>query len=123
MSEENLALKISRLLYDKKAEDILALRVAHLTALTDYLVLCTGHNAIQVKALTEHVEEQLSLQGVTPRRVEGRADGSWVVMDYLNVIVHIFSPEARGYYRLERLWGDGQNRMDLPFVKEAESID
>ncbi len=122
MSEENLALKISRLLYDKKAEDILALRVSQLTALTDYLVLCTGHTVIQVKALTEHVEEQLSQKGVNPRRVEGRAEGSWVVMDYLNVIVHIFTPEARGYYRLERLWDDGQNRMDLPFVKETESL-
>ncbi len=122
MSEENLALKISRLLYNKKAEDILALRVSHLTALTDYLVLCTGHTAIQVKALTEHVEEQLSQAGVNPRRVEGRAEGSWVVMDYLNVIVHIFTPDARGFYRLERLWDDGQNRMDLPFVKETESL-
>ena len=122
MSEENLALKISRLLYDKKAEDILALRVSQLTALTDYLVLCTGHTVIQVKALTEHVEEQLSQKGVNPRRVEGRAEGSWVVMDYLNVIVHIFTPDARGFYRLERLWDDGQNRMDLPFVKETESL-
>jgi len=120
MTEENLALRISRLLYNKKAEDVLALRVAHLTVLTDYLVLCTGHNAIQVRALTEHVEEQLSLLGHFPRRVEGKNDGTWVVMDYQNVIVHIFKPEARGYYRLERLWEDGQNRMDLPFIKEAE---
>ncbi len=121
MSEENLALRVSKLLYDKKAEDILALRVAHLTVLTDYLVLATGRNAIQVRALTEHVEEQLSLAGVEPRRVEGKNDGAWVVMDYQNVIVHIFKPDARAYYRLERLWQDGQNRMELPFDGETDA--
>ena len=96
MAEEKLALSISKLLYDKKAQNLVTLRVAHLTVLTDYLVIATGHNQIQVRALCDHLEEQLAAQGIHPRRVEGRNEGSWVVMDYANVIVHIFMPDARG---------------------------
>jgi len=90
--------------------------------LTDYLVIATGHNQIQVRALCDHLEEQLAAQGIHPRRVEGRNEGSWVVMDYANVIVHIFMPDARAYYRLERLWEDGQNRLELPFLLEEEAV-
>ncbi len=122
MAEEKLALSISKLLYDKKAQNLVTLRVAHLTVLTDYLVIATGHNQIQVRALCDHLEEQLAAQGIHPRRVEGRNEGSWVVMDYANVIVHIFMPDARAYYRLERLWEDGQNRLELPFLLEEEAV-
>lgn len=118
MIEEKLELGISKLLYDRKAQDLLTLRVGHLTVLTDYLVIATGYNPIQVRALCEHLDEHLSAQGIMPRRVEGKAEGNWVVMDYANVIVHLFTPETRSYYRLERLWEDGQNRVELPFVQE-----
>lgn len=117
MSDSNLALRISRILYDRKAQDILALGVGHLTVLADFLVIATGHNAIQVRALAEHIEEELEKDGLLPRRVEGRSEGVWLVMDYGQVIIHIFRPEERSYYRLERLWEDGQNRLDLPFVE------
>ena len=115
MTEENLALRVSKLLYDKKAVNILALRVSHLTVLADYLVIATGTSTIQVKAFADHLEEHLADQGLSPRRVEGRNEGTWVVMDYQSVIVHLFKPEERTHYRLERLWEDGQNRMVLPF--------
>ena len=121
MAENNLAIKISNILYDKKACDLLALRVMHLTVLTDYLVIATGHNPIQVRALCEHLEEQLAAEGIVPRRVEGKSEGSWVVMDYANVIVHIFKPDSRAFYRLERLWEDGQNRVELPFMEAVEA--
>lgn len=122
MSEENLALNISKLLYDKKAQNILALRVSHLTVLTDYLVIANGSNPLQVRALADHLEAHLEKDGLRPRRVEGHNDGAWVVMDYANVIVHLFKPDARSFYRLERLWEDGQNRVALPFVEEEQSI-
>ena len=121
MAEENLVSRIAKLLYDKKAEGLVALRVAHLTVLTDYLVIATGNNVLQVRALCDHLEQQLSLHGLEPRRVEGKTDGTWVVMDYASVIVHIFKPDARTYYRLERLWEDGQNRIELPFLEQAEA--
>ncbi len=121
MGEEKLALDITQLLYDKKAEDIVALRVAHLTVLCDYIIVCTARSQIQAKALADHLEEKLQEQGRSPRRVEGREQGAWVVMDYLSAIVHIFKPEERAHYRLERLWSDGSNRLALPFeaLKEA----
>ena len=117
MAEDKLVVKIAKLLDDKKAQDVLALRVAHLTTLADYLVIATGHNRIQTRALCEHLDKHLSAGGLAPRRVEGRSDGTWIVMDYADVIVHIFIPDARQYYRLERLWDDGQNRVALPFLE------
>jgi ribosome-associated protein len=121
MTEENLVLRVSNLLYDKKAENILALRVSHLTVLADYLVIATGTSTIQVKALADYLEEYLVAQELSPRRVEGRNEGTWVVMDYQSVIVHLFKPEERAHYRLERLWQDGQNRLSLPFDAFAEA--
>lgn len=118
MSDSNLALRVSRILYNRKAQDILTLGISHLTVLADYLVIATGHNAIQVRALAEHIEEDLEKDGLVPRRVEGRSEGVWLVMDYGQVIIHLFRPEERAYYRLERLWEDGQNRLELPFVQD-----
>lgn len=121
MAEENLAIRIAKQLYDKKAQDILALRVAHLTVLTDYLVICSAYNQIQARALCDHLDEALSREGIVPRRVEGKAEGAWIVMDYAHVIVHIFKQDARAFYRLERLWEDGQNRLELPFMEAVEA--
>lgn len=120
MKERDLALKVAQVLYDRKAQDILVLKVDHLTVLTDYMVLATGNTVLQTKALFEHVEDSLSKEAVVPRRVEGAAEGRWIVLDYSGVIVHIFHPEDRAFYRLERLWSDGQNRLILPFEEEAE---
>lgn len=119
MAEENLVNKVAKLLYDKKAEDLVVLRVAHLTVLADYLVIASAHNPIAVRALCDHLDEFMEKQGISPRRVEGRAEGAWIVMDYANIIVHIFKPDARAYYHLERLWDDGQNRVPLPFMEQV----
>lgn len=121
MKEGDLALKIAQLLYDRKAHDILVLKVDHLTILTEYMVLANGNNALQVKALLEHVDNGLHQLGIDPTRVEGAAEGRWIVMDYQSVIVHLFHPEDRSFYRLERLWSDGDNRLTLPFDMEAEA--
>lgn len=123
MTEKDLALKIANILYDKKATDIVTLKVGHLTVLTDYLIIATGRSALQVKALAEHVEEGLEEHGIRPRRVEGRGDMRWVVMDYAHAIVHIFMPDEREYYHLERLWSDGRNRMVLPFDQEEDALE
>ena len=119
MAEEKLVTRIAKLLDGKKARDVLALRVSHLTSLADYLVIATGHNPIQTKALSEHLDKHLAETGLEPRRVEGRGDNTWIVMDYADVIVHLFVPDTRNYYRLERLWDDGQNRVPLPFLEPA----
>ena len=120
MQGADLARKIAQLLYDRKARDILALKVDHLMVITDYLVLATGSSALQTHALMDHLDQELSALGVQPRRIEGQQAARWIVMDYGNVIVHIFHPEDREFYRLERLWSDGSNRLVLPFEEEGK---
>ena len=120
MQGADLARKIAQLLYDRKARDILALKVDHLMVITDYLVLATGSSALQTHALMDHLDQELSALSVQPRRIEGQQAARWIVMDYGTVIVHIFHPEDREFYRLERLWSDGSNRLVLPFEEEGK---
>ena len=120
MQGADLARKIAQLLYDRKARDIRALKVDHLMVITDYLVLATGSSALQTHALMDHLDQELSALGVQPRRIEGQQAARWIVMDYGTVIVHIFHPEDREFYRLERLWSDGSNRLVLPFEEEGK---
>ena len=121
MSEEkNLALRAAEILYDKKALDIMALDVRHMTVITEYMVICTARNAQQVYALCDDVEDTLAEEGVLVRKKEGQNEGRWAILDYGHVLVHIFHPEERQYYRLERLWDEGTNRMDLPFIEEEK---
>ena len=108
-SQRQTAEKICALLSSKKAEDILIIDVAEKTTLCDYFVIASGHSSTQVRALCDHVEEKLSEEGLEPRRTEGTREGRWGVLDYGDVIVHIFNDESRLFYHLERLWEDGGN--------------
>ena len=96
------------------------LHVAHLTVITDYMVIATGRSSLQVKALADDVDDALAMEGVTLRAKEGQNEGRWIVLDYGTVLVHIFHPEDRQFYHLERLWEDGQNRVALPFLEDEE---
>ena len=118
MDQATLAQKIARILYDKKALDITVLHVGHLTVITDYMVIATGRSTLQVKALADEVDEALAMEGVSLRAREGTGEGRWIVLDYGAVLVHIFHPEDRQFYHLERLWEDGQNRVALSFMDE-----
>ena len=108
-AERALADKVCALLSAKKGEDILIIDVTEKTTLCDFFVIASGHSSTQVKALCDHVEEKLSAEGVEPRRTEGTREGRWGVIDYGDVIVHIFNDESRLFYHLERLWQDGEN--------------
>ena len=123
MENNGLALRIARILYDKKASDITVLRVSHLTVITDYMVIATGRSALQVKALADDVDDALAMEGVALRAKEGQQEGQWIVLDYGTVLVHIFHPEARKFYHLERLWADGENKVPLPFMEEEEKTE
>ena len=118
MDQLTLAQKIARILYDKKALDLTVLHVGHLTVITDYMVIATGRSTLQVKALADDVDEALAMEGISLRAREGTGEGRWIVLDYGTVLVHIFHPEDRQFYHLERLWEDGQNRVALPFMDE-----
>ena len=118
MESTELALRIAQILFDKKALDITVLRVGHMTVITDYMVIASGRSALQVKSLADDVDDALAVEGVSLRAKEGQGEGRWIVLDYGTVLVHIFHPEDRQFYHLERLWEDGENRVELPFLQE-----
>jgi len=99
-----LAKKIVDIAADKKAEDVVLLDIRRLTTIADYFVICSGASERQIAALTRAVLEELDKEHVAPLHSEGVGESGWVLLDYGSVIVHIFAPEVRDYYRLERLW-------------------
>ena len=109
MEGHELALACAKALSDKKAQDIVILDVRDQTIVCSYFVIASGRSTTQVKSLCENLEEKFSKEGVEPRRTEGVRDGRWGVVDYGDVIVHIFNDESRLFYHLERLWEEGDN--------------
>ena len=103
---KEIAEAIAEALDSKKAKDIKVLYVEDKTVLAEYFVICTGNSNTQVKALAGEVEYRLGLRGVEPYNVEGRDNGTWLVLDYSNVIVNIFGREAREFYNLDKLYED-----------------
>jgi ribosome-associated protein len=101
---------------DKKATDVLVLDLRKAGGFTDYFVLCSGQNARQIKAIADAVEERLGAQRVKPAHVEGYERAEWVLLDYFDFIVHVFTPEMRAFYGLERLWG---NATRIPFADDG----
>ena len=101
---------------DKRASDIVILDLRESTSVTDFFVLCSGSADIHVKAIAENIREGLAEEGQKPWHIEGLAYGSWVLLDYVDFVVHIFLKEKREFYDLERLWGDApvEKMEDLP---------
>lgn len=108
MTSKELAGKIVKILDSKKALDIRVIGISDLTIIADYFVLATGTSNTQVKALADEVEYQLKQQDIMPNRIEGYNSSSWILVDYGNVVVHIFQKDTRDFYSLERLWADGE---------------
>jgi ribosome-associated protein len=100
--------KTVRAALDKKAFDIVVLDLRNTPAFTDFFVLCSGQNQRQVKAIADAVEETLRAAKVRPAHIEGYDRAEWVLMDFFSFIVHVFTPETRQFYSLERLWGDAE---------------
>lgn len=96
----------------KKASDLIGLDLSDLDGVADYFLICSAGSEPQVKAIAEAVEEKLRLMGAKPWHVEGREGRRWVLLDYVDVVVHVFHEQTREYYLLERLWGDAR-RVDL----------
>jgi ribosome-associated protein len=100
-----LAHRIVEIASDKKGNDIVMLRTAELTTMADFFVICSGRSDRQVAALSGAIVDELRKEGIRPLGMEGRESSRWVLLDYGSVIVHVFAPEEREYYGLERLWG------------------
>ena len=93
---------------EKKAEDITVIDISGVSTVADYFIIANGTNSNQVLAMVDNVEEQLHKAGYDPKQVEGYRQGHWVLLDYLDIIVHVFDKENRLFYDLERIWRDGK---------------
>ena len=105
---------ISELMLDKKALDITVIDVREITTLTDFFIVCTSESEPQTKAITDHINQKMNIKGVKSWHTEGYENLDWVLIDFVNIVVHIFSKDTREYYDFERLWADGK----ITFVKE-----
>jgi ribosome-associated protein len=109
------AIAIAQASVEKKATDVLVLNVAKLTSVTDYLVLCSGESERQVRAIADSIDRVLSSQRTPPLSIEGTSSSQWVLMDFGDVVVHIFRSDVRAHYALEKLWGDAPRvRVPVP---------
>jgi ribosome-associated protein len=111
LESEALAERIAEIASDRKAIDIRVVDVRGLVSYTDYLVICTGNTERQTTAIRDAIHKELKDDhGLIPRRAEGGGEARWILLDYLDCVVHVFTPDARDFYRLDKLWGDAPQR-------------
>lgn len=113
MTAEELQKKICEVLLERKASDVTSIFVAEKTIVADYYVIATGKSTPHVRALAEYLEEEVEKAGVSAVRREGTREGRWAIVDFGDVVVHIFNDETRDFYNLEKLWADGKNIVKL----------
>lgn len=107
------ALLVSRFALEKKAYDLVLMEVRHITSIADYFIICSGRSDRQVQSIAQGIQQNLSEKGISPLAVEGMTRGQWVLMDFADVIVHIFYQSVREFYDLEGLWNHAP-RVELP---------
>ncbi len=107
LNPETILALAAELAADRQAQDIVALDLRGLIGYADYFLICTGRSDRQTRAIQDAIHLGLKTRvGLLPRRVEGHTEGHWILADYLDVVVHVFTPETREHYRLEQLWGE-----------------
>ena len=104
---------------DKKAYDLLALDISEIATFANYFLFCTGDSSRQIQAIADEIEKQLKAVGMRSSHIEGYQNSEWILMDYFDLVVHIFSKEARAFYDLERLWRDGKKLNAGKLIREA----
>jgi ribosome-associated protein len=112
LSSEDKVAHMNRIVMDRKAMDVVVLDMRDSSSITDYFLICSGGSERQIRAIVDAIDEGMNPLGLASLGVEGYRDGHWILMDYGDVIVHVFSPETREYYDLERLWANAP-RLDL----------
>lgn len=103
-------------LEDKKAENITIIDISEISVIADYFVITNGSNRSQIQALCDNVEEKLASQKIVPKNIEGYNTANWILMDYQDILVHVFDTESRDFYDLEHMWRDGRH-MDIAELK------
>ena len=110
MTSEERAVRTAELALTKKAESVLSMDLRGLTSTCDFFIIATGTSDVQVKAIADAIKEGMTEVGEKPWHVEGYEGRRWILLDYVDVVVHVFDEETRDYYQLERLWGDAKMR-------------
>jgi len=108
LDSKQLAERIAELTLEIKAEDVVILYLRPLSSVTDYFVICTGQSNTQVKAISDHVAAELKQEKRIPHHIEISPNQEWVLLDFVDVVLHVFQPQKREFYGLERLWGDAK---------------
>lgn len=106
MDSKEIMQNIVKLMDAKKASDIKVLDISSLTTMADYFILCSGNSGIHMRSIADEIDEKLSQHDVNPRGREGMGNDFWILLDYSDVIVHIFNKESRDFYSIEKLWAD-----------------
>jgi len=122
LTSKNLVKKITGLIFEKKGTDVKSIEIKKVSTLTDYFVVCSADSDTQVKAIADYIEDKLKDEGIRLWHKEGYRALNWVLLDYVDVVVHVFKKEARLFYNLEKLWGDApvvQHRDTVPKAEEA----
>jgi len=105
---------------DKKASDLVILDITKIASFANYFLLCTGDSSRQMQAIADEVEKRLKALGIRPSHIEGYQNSEWILMDYMDLVIHIFSKNARVYYDLERLWRDSKKLDVSLFIEQTE---
>ena len=116
LDSKDTAKRIIELAQEKKGKQIVRMDISEISSFADYFVIITGESTTQIKAITDHIDNELRLQNVYPVSKEGYQNLRWVLMDYSDVIVHLFDHESREFYAIERLWADAK----MEFISEEE---
>jgi ribosome-associated protein len=111
LAPEQLAERIAEIASDKLAQEIRVFDLRGIVSYTDFFVICSGNTERQTKSIHDAIHQELKDDhGLLPRRVEGLSESRWILMDYLDAVIHVFTPDARSFYRLEQLWGDAPSQ-------------
>ena len=122
MKSRKLANTIARLALEKKGKDIILLDVSGIADFTDYFVIATGDSDVQIKAISDHIEKSLKTNRIKLYHKEGYQSLQWVLLDYVDVLVHIFRPATRALYAIERLWGDAKREVITEKMYDGETV-
>jgi len=117
LSAKHTAQRIIDLAREKKGKQIVKMGIGTISSFADYFVIITGESGVQIKAIADHIDNELRLEDIYPSNKEGYQNLSWVLMDYGDVIVHIFNHESREFYAIERLWADAE----MEFISDEEA--
>lgn len=118
MTSLELAKETVKTMDDKKALDLKVIGIKDISVIADYFVMATGTSSTHVKALADEVEFKMKQIGISPEHVDGYRSNTWIILDYSDVIVHVFTPDAREFYNLDHLWQDGE-KIDLSSIITA----